>query len=67
MDYPNSQEVKLRFDDLIDMYEDRKDEWFTSCYPTLDLVMKPAISERIDLISVDEDTSSALIEIDRIA
>ena len=67
MDYPNSQEISLKFDDLINMSEDRLDEWFTTCYPSVDLLMKPAIADRVELISIDEDTSTALIEINQIA
>ena len=66
VDYPNKQQLTVKFGQLINMNRD-KDEWFTTCYPTLKLVVPTSVANYVELNSVDERSNTALVSIESIA
>ena len=63
IDYLNPQKLTLNFGQLTDTKLDVSDPWFTTCYPTVKLMVPSGTASRISLMSVDKDSQSAVVEV----
>ena len=54
LNYPNSQELKLIFDDLIDTeYDRRQSSWFRTCFPIVSVLVPSSAYDNFSIVSID--------------